>query len=419
MLLNARLMRLGGKPDLILLAIEDITARKAAEEVIRARAEELAQEHRRKDEFLAMLGHELRNPLSALIHGLDLLELEPEDSARRKQIRDMMIRQARRIAGQMDQLLDVARVTAGKEHVGRSAVDLAAVARAAVESVVTLIEAGKHELVMSVPSDGVAMVRGDFLRLTQVVENLVANAAKYTEPGGRIELKVEGEGKDACVRVRDNGIGMDGELLPHVFELFTQAPRTLEGAAGGLGLGLPLVQRVIQMHGGTVEAHSEGQGKGSEFVVTLPRLRERRSGRLHTPEGGGEQVPVNGAALRVLVVDDEQDAAAMLAELLAARGYQSRFAHDGPTALEAAQAFHPQVVLLDLGLPHMNGYEIARRLRQDHADGGLLLVALSGYQGDRQRLKDAGFNHHLLKPPDMKKLFEWLGEQAARAPRPV
>lgn len=413
--LNAHRMRRRNRQDLILLAIEDITEQRAAARITERRADELSQEHQRKDEFLAMLGHELRNPLSAVVHGLDLWGLSPDDPARLARIREMMTRQAQRIGSMLDELLDVARLTAGKIKLAQVPVDLAEAAQAAVEAVTPLIESRKHALLVSPTPAGTVMVQGDLGRLTQAVENLLSNAAKYTEEGGKIELLLESDEDIARVRVRDSGIGMEAALIPHIFELFTQDVRALDRAAGGLGLGLPLVNRLVEMHGGTVEASSPGRGRGSEFVISLPRIEKQRTEAAREPGTG----PENARAHRILVVDDERDSATMFAEILAIRGHQARAVHDGPTALEFARTFHPDVVLLDIGLPGMDGYEVARRLRDEHKDAKILLVALTGYQQDADRLRQAGFDRHLIKPPDMHKLSRWLAaweEDRCRAP---
>lgn len=406
MLVNARLMRVRERARFILLSIEDITERKAAEEAARLRADDLALEHRRKDEFLAMLGHELRNPLSALMHGLDLLELDADDAERRGEIHATMVRQAKRMSSMLDQLLDVARLTAGKVRIAQERLELADVVRGASEAVAPLIEAAQHELKVAIPSDEPMVVVGDFMRLVQVVENLLTNAAKYTEPGGRIELSVEPERERVRIRVRDTGIGMAPELLPHVFDLFTQEPRTLGRARGGLGLGLSLVKQVVELHGGTVEASSPGRSQGSEFVVTLPRQEGRPEVTHHDarPPASGTEVPPR----RILVIDNEVDAATMLTKILATHGHEVRMSTNGPEGLKIAETLDPDLVLLDLGLPNMDGYEVARRLRAQPGGQRRLLIAVTGYQEDPPRLAEAGFDHHLLKPPDSDTLFRWL-----------
>jgi two-component system CheB/CheR fusion protein len=413
MRLNARLMRWADRPPLVLIAIEDATERKAAQKLIEARADELSREHRRKDEFLAMLGHELRNPLSALIHGLDLLGLGAPDATRAEKTRAMMTRQARRMAGMLDELLDLARLNAGKITMAQRRVDLTEAVQAAIEGVTPLVEARKSRLRVSLPESRVA-VRGDLGRLTQVVENLLSNAVKYSEEGGEVELTLEADDQWARISVRDGGIGMDPELLPHIFELFVQDTRALDRAAGGLGLGLPLVKRVVEMHGGHVEASSPGRGQGSEFVVSLRRLSE-----LRTNEQVEEDAAKTSARVvtprRILVVDDEADAADSLAEVLTLYGHDARAVGDGPAALAEVRTFKPDVVLLDLGLPKMDGYEVAQRLRQEHGRDGITLVALTGYQKDTERLEQSGFDRHLIKPPDMQELLEWLGMSGRQA----
>ncbi len=407
MRVHARRMSRGDFPPYILLNIEDLTECKTVEEALKVRADELTRENERRNEFLAMLGHELRNPLSAMTHGLDLLALVREDAARLEEIRRMMARQARRLGSMLDQLLDVARVTSGKIQMAKVLVDLAEAVQAAVEAVTPLVEAHKHELAVSVPPGRGVIVQGDLARLTQVVENLLNNAAKYTEDGGKINLTIESDEDWVRLRVRDTGIGMDAELLPHIFELFTQGPRTLDRSAGGLGLGLPLVKRVVEMHGGSVEASSPGRGQGSAFVVTLPRMLETWS-RERT-EGADTGVrPGNAPSRRVLVVEDEEDTRTALAEFLVEVGHEAVAVRDGPAALETARSFHPDAVLLDLGLPKMDGYEVARQLREEHKGEKILIVAVSGYGSDADRLKQAGFDRHLIKPPNMQKLFAWL-----------
>lgn len=419
--LNARLMRRWGRPPLVLLAIEDVSEHKTAQQVIEDRAEDLAREHRRKDEFLAMLGHELRNPLSALLHGLDLLGLMPAEAARVEQVRQMMMRQAKRIGAMLDELLDIARLNAGKIEMARELVDVREAIQGALEAMTPLLELRKSKLRVALgEASGELLVRGDQGRLTQVVENLLSNAVKYSGEDAEIDLAVEADDDWVRIRVRDTGIGMDAELLPHIFELFVQDTRSLDRAAGGLGLGLPLVKRVVEMHGGRVEASSPGRGQGSEFVVMLPRASEHRaeerSERSLSSDGSGPR-------RRVLVVDDENDAAVTLKELLELYGHETEVVGDGPAALVMARTFHPDVVLLDLGLPRMDGYEVARRLREEHG-ARLRLMAITGYQRDTERLERAGFDHHVIKPPDIPKLLEWLrqngssGETAAPRPDP-
>jgi two-component system, chemotaxis family, CheB/CheR fusion protein len=409
MRLNAQVMARNGRPDLILVSIEDVTDLRQAEREAQSRAEELALDDRRKDEFLAMLGHELRNPLAALANGLDLMRL---GGGAPEQVRLMMERQTRRMTGMLDQLLDVARVISGKFELTRDAADLTEAASAAVDSVRPLLESCEHELTISLPPAGSVLVLGDAVRLAQVIENLLGNAAKYTENGGRIWLTLEATHDTTRLTVRDTGIGMEPAVLAHMFDLFTQAPVSLHRAKGGLGLGLALVRSLVQMHGGDVTASSAGPGKGTEVVVTLPRLR--RAQLTTTGEDQRESSPP--AARRILVVDDEVDAADALVELLNLQGHQARSVADGLTALAAAKQLAPDVVLLDLGLPVMNGYEVAPRLRELLGEH-VLLIALTGYQGDQARLQAAGFDGHLLKPTSLQKLYAMLAEaEVSRQP---
>ena len=406
MRLNADVMSSTSRPDLILVSIEDVTGLRKARMAAQSRAEDLAQDHRRKDEFLAMLGHELRNPLAALANGIELLEqaggpaIEP--------IRSMMARQAGRMTAMLDQLLDVARVISGKLELAREAADVSGAARAAVESVTPLLKAAGHELIVSLPPEGTVLVHGDSARLAQVTENLLANAVKYTDEGGRIWLTLEATDDTVEISVRDTGIGVEPDLLAHIFDLFTQAPSGLHRAKGGLGLGLPLVRNLVQMHGGSVEAFSAGAGRGTEVVVTLPRLRRGRRASPHK-EGQESEAAAPGAERRILVVDDEPDVAGALVELLGQKGHTARAVPDGASALAAVRTFDPELVLLDLGLPGMNGYEVAKELRET-LGRRVMLVALTGYQDDPARLGEAGFDAHLLKPTSLEKLFALVAE---------
>lgn len=376
---------------------------------------DLSDAYLRKYEFVAMLGHELRNPLSAVAHGLDLLGRTAHDPVRSEQLRLMMIRQTGRIGALLDQLLDIAWVSSGKVSVSRLRVDLAEVLRAAVETVGPIVEARRHDLVVDLPRDGTAFVRGDAGRLTQVFENLLANAATNTDEGGHVSLAVVLEESTVRIVVKDTGIGMSAELLPHVFEVFTQAPRSLDRGKGGLGLGLPLVRRLVELHLGKVLASSPGLGKGSEFSVTLPRLHPRRSKAAAPPAvAPAARRPVQSR--RILVVDDEADLAETLVDLLEEDGHQALVARNGPAALVALRTFAPDVVLLDLGLPGIDGYEVARRMRKAPGGKRLLLIAVTGYRSDGPQLKEAGFDRHLIKPPDMVKLAALLtrGEGGAK-----
>lgn len=381
----------------------DITDRKRAEDVLRQRGMELSESEARKNEFLAMLGHELRNPLSALVHGLELMGAVRNDAERSEELRRVMVRQTERIGTLLDQLLDIARVISGKVVLLKERFDLADAIRSGVEAARSQLEAQGHKLTLSLPSAQRALVMGDAARLTQVVENLLTNAIKYTAAGGQIDLTLEAEQNEVRFTVRDTGVGLSAEFAPHVFEMFTQAERSLDRAQGGLGLGLNLVCRLVEMHGGHVRATSAGLDKGSEFIVTLPRLIET----LPEVSREGERAPMEPKAIRsrrILVVDDEKDARGFLSDLLEIGGHMTCAVPDGPTALAAVKTFAPEVVLLDLGLPDMDGYEVARRLRDEHPEMKILLIALTGYQKDPVRLKQAGFDHHMVKPANVKAL---------------
>ena len=407
MRLNAQMMPRDGHSDLALVSIEDVTDLRKAEMEAESRADELALGDRRKNEFLAMLGHELRNPLAALTHGLDLMRRT--DGGPTGQVRTMMERQTRRVTTMLDQLLDVARVVSGKLELTREAADVEAAARAAIESVAPMIEAARHELTVELPPPGTVEVLGDVVRLAQVVENLLGNAAKYTEDGGRIWLTVKSTVDTVEISIRDTGIGMEPAVLARVFDLFSQAPGSLDRAKGGLGLGLPLVRSLIDMHGGKVEASSPGPGEGTEVVVSLPRLRRGRlATTVETPVAAPSTTP-----RRILVVDDEEDVARALVELLTLQGHEARAEPDGPRALAAAAELAPEVVVLDLGLVGMDGYELGRKLRE-RLGAGLLLVALTGFQDDKARLAEAGFDGHLLKPTPIETLYAMIAELDGR-----
>jgi two-component system CheB/CheR fusion protein len=383
----------------------EVVERQRLEKELQRRAEALAEADRRKDEFLAMLGHELRNPLAPIRNAVQVLRrLGPPDPNLRRTT-DLIDRQVQAMARLVDDLLDVSRITGGKIKLQREQVDLAAVVARGVETVRPLIDARGHALAVALPREPLR-VEADATRLAQVVSNLLHNAAKYTEEGGHIWLTVERRLGEAWVRVRDDGLGIPTELLPQVFDLFTQGDRSLARSEGGLGIGLTLVKKLVELHGGGVEAHSEGPGRGSEFVVRLPVLPRQAPVEVGAEPDGHTPVPPR----RVLVVDDNVDAAESLALLLRVERHEVRTAHDGPTALHVAEAFRPEVVLLDIGLPRMDGYEVARRLRGQAGFQKALLVALTGYgqDEDRRRAEEAGFDAYLVKPADPAALHELL-----------
>ncbi|MFO0847565.1 MAG: response regulator [Gemmataceae bacterium] len=379
----------------------------------RRTADALKEADRRKDEFLATLAHELRNPLAPLANGLQLMRLSqaPEVVAR---ARGMMERQLGHLVRLVDDLLDISRVTSGKVRLRPEAIDLRAAVEAAVETSRPQVEAGRHALEVRLP-DHPLPLHADPMRVSQVVANLLTNAAKYTPDGGRITVTADREGGRAVVRVADTGIGIPADMLPRVFDLFTQVGKHLDRAQGGLGIGLALVKRLVEMHGGEVTAESAGAGHGSTFTV---RLLLADPGQAEGG-GGGQEGSAAGAAprprgRRVLVVDDNTDAAESLAMLLGLSGHETAVAYDGPTAVAMARTYHPDVVFLDIGLPGMSGYEVARSLRADGCGPGTVLVALTGWgsDDDRRQSRAAGFDYHLTKPVDgtqLDALFAAIG----------
>jgi CheY-like chemotaxis protein len=363
---------------------------------------ELRVQARRKDEFLATLAHELRNPLAPVRNGLFLLErcTSLEGSAK---IREMMSRQVSHMVRLIDDLLDVSRITTGKVQLRPETVELRRVLDAALEVSRPLIDRAHHELAISISEDPPLLVRVDPTRIAQVVSNLLNNAAKYTPDGGRIELSAGLERGQVTIRVRDNGAGLAADTIPEIFELFTQVGKTLDRAQGGLGIGLALVKRLVEMHGGEVQAESAGPGQGSTFIVRLPLV----AAPAEDPQPPATRRTRSGSrSWRILVVDDNEDAAQTLGAVLAMSGHATRICHSGPAALKLAEAFAPEVVLLDIGLPEMDGYEVARRLRSSPAGSQLLLVAVTGWgsENDRKRTREAGFDEHLTKPIEFERL---------------
>ncbi len=349
--------------------------------------------NRAKDEFLAMLGHELRNPLAAVRNAAVAASLDP---ARRERALHIVRRGTDQLAQLIDDLIDVARITHGKITLRTQRLRFASIVERAVESTQQLVEDRAHHLSLSPAPDGLE-VEGDATRLEQVVVNLISNAAKYTAPGGRIEITVARDGRDAVLRVRDNGVGIAPEHLPHVFDLFAQADPGVARAHGGLGIGLTVVRQLVELHGGRVEARSDGPRKGAEFVVRLPVLPP---GVERTAAPASEERSAERGDRRVLVVEDNRDGAEALTMLLEMLGHRVRTVHDGATALDLARTSPPDVMLVDIGLPGIDGYEVARRVRQDARLQHILLVALTGYgqEEDRERTRTAGFDHHVTKP---------------------
>jgi CheY-like chemotaxis protein/two-component sensor histidine kinase len=369
---------------------------------------------RRKDEFLATLAHELRNPLAPIRNALQILKMPRVDAELIEQTRDMMERQVHHLVRLVDDLLDVSRVMRGKITLRREPVELSAIIARAVETAQPLIEIQRHALEISIPKESLPL-DADPVRLTQVVGNLLTNAAKYTDSKGRIWLTVNRDGEQAVLTIRDTGIGIAPDMLSHVFELFVQADQASSKAQGGLGIGLTLVKNLVEMHGGSVAASSRGPGTGSEFTVRLPLMSRKPV----TPEFKPVQAPVSPiSGHRLLVVDDNRDAAISLSMLLRLQGHEVRVAHNGPTALEVAKAFQPHVIFLDIGMPGMDGYEVARTVRKTPGIEKTVLAALTGWgqQEDRVRTADAGFNHHLVKPPDPKLIEKLLNDLKAAKP---
>jgi CheY-like chemotaxis protein len=387
----------------------DITDRMEMEEVLK-------DADRRKDEFLATLAHELRNPLAPIRNALHLMGRVEGDIRGVEADRAMAERQVAHLARLIDDLMDIARISRGKIELRKEAVDLAAVIQRAVESARSSLEERGHSLTVTLP-DAPVRLEADQTRLEQVFWNLLNNAAKYTDPAGQIRLTAERSGDEVVVRVRDTGIGIEPEMLSKVFEMFVQAGRRSDRSQGGLGIGLSLVKTLVEMHGGGIEAHSEGPGTGSEFVIRLPVLTgpaEERAGPEREAPRRPDQVR---PGLRLLVVDDNVDAARSLARLLTRlHGQDVRVAHDGPSALAEAEAFRPEIILLDIGLPGMDGYEVARRLRCLPEFARTFIVAMTGWgqEEDRRRSHEAGFDRHLVKPVDPEDFERLLAENGDR-----
>jgi signal transduction histidine kinase/DNA-binding response OmpR family regulator len=395
-----------GNPRGAVAAITDITALKRAEHEREALLARLQEADRRKDEFLATLAHELRNPLAPIRNSLHILRLTGNVDPAVGRVTEMIERQLNLMVRLVDDLMEVSRITRGKIELRKGLVTIAAIVRSAVETSGPLIEAAGHRLSLVLPPEPLT-VDGDFVRLSQVVSNLLNNAAKYTESSGEISVTVRRENGSVAIAVRDTGLGISAEMLPRVFDLFTQVDRTVARAQGGLGIGLTLVKSLTEMHGGSVEARSEGIGLGSEFVVRLP-LTEAHS-KLAEPIGA-ELASALGRR-RILVVDDNRDAATSLGKLLELLGVEVRVAFNGPDALAAIDEFRPAVVLLDIGMPGMDGYEVARRVRRRTEFRGTALVALTGWgqEEDRRRSREAGFDHHMTKPADLNALQVLIG----------
>ncbi len=382
-------------------SVLDITERKHMEDALK-------ENDRRKDEFLAMLAHELRNPLAPIRHAAEVLKVTTPGDPNQQWARGVIERQTQHITRLVDDLLDVSRIARGKITLRPERFAVASVIERAVEAIRPVAEGRRQSLSVALPSASLE-VEGDVTRLVQVLSNLLSNASKFNHDGGQISVTAAQEGTQVAIRVADDGIGIPAELMPRVFELFTQSDRSLDRSQGGLGIGLTLVRLLVDQHGGTVEARSDGPGRGSEFVVRLP-LAAADGTTTRAVAAAAVPAPAARPAKRVLVVEDNEDAAETLRMILALHGYEVEVAYDGPSAIEAAPRFQPQVMVCDIGLPNMNGYEVARQVRALPNVERPTLIALSGYgqEEDRRRGREAGFDYHLVKPVEPHALFALL-----------
>jgi PAS domain S-box-containing protein len=381
----------------------DVTDRKRTEELLQAQSEALKEIDRRKDEFLAMLSHELRNPLASISHAVQLLRMPGAPAEHAEWSKEVIDRQVKHLARIIDDLLDVSRIAHGKIVLRKERIDASAVIASAVDAVRPLIET-KQQLDVSF-TPGTLWCEADPTRLEQILINLLSNATHYTDAGGRIGLTARHEGEHVIFKVKDTGIGIPPEKLPEIFELFVQGDRSSARSEGGLGIGLTLVKRIAEMHGGSVTAFSPGPGKGSEFTVTLPAIPQ--------PPAAPSPVAVQGRGrrTRILIVDDNVDLVRGLARLLRLSGHDLRTAYNGPEAITEALAFRPEYILLDIGLPGMDGYQVATRLRAEGLSDAMI-IAISGYgqEEDRRRSREAGFNRHLVKPIDYNTLTTLISQ---------
>ena len=407
-----------GRVEAVAGSTRDITDRKHTEEMLRdaqarlaAQADALREADRRKDEFLAMLAHELRNPLASVSSAVTVLK-ESNDAENHAWAADVIGRQSAQLARLVDDLLDVSRITRGCIELRRELLDVARVIASAVEAVGPLMTERGHALAIKVPR-GVLWVEADSTRLEQIVLNLLTNAAKYTPPQGKITLQAREEkvpGKDTAdivITVQDNGIGIAPKQIPLMFELFAQGERSAARSEGGLGIGLTVVRALCELHGGSVDAFSEGPGTGTTFTIRLPGAPDPLA--VSVAQAPAAEIG-EGAGQRLLIVDDNRDTATGLGRLLDRRGYEVCLAHNGSEALEIARKLAPAIILLDIGLPGMDGYEVARRLRSEGSNTKALIVGISGYgqEEDRARSRAAGFDHHLVKPVDFQELRDIL-----------
>jgi len=407
MLLNARrLIRAADQTPLILLAIEDITERKRLEDELRQIAATMSEADRRKNEFLALLAHELRNPLAPIRSAVELMQVTGDPEAHSAAIR-IVERQVDQMVRLVDDLLDVSRISRGKIDLRRQRIDVAAIVKQAVEDTASLVKSLRHTLTITVPPEPVYL-NADRTRLIQVLGNLLNNACKFTVAGGQLSLTVEVVDEEAVISVRDNGIGIAATQLPTIFDMFIQADTSIERSVSGLGIGLALVKNMVELHGGTVEVSSAGLGHGTVFLVRMAIMDTIPMAPVAIP-ALDEAVPV--VPQRILVVDDNVDAAIMLERLLQLNGRQTRVAHNGIEAVDLAEQFRPHMILLDIGLPLLNGYEVCRRIRSEPWGKDMVIIALTGWgqEEDRKRSREAGFSAHYVKPLERAALKQVLG----------
>jgi len=371
---------------------------------------------RMQDEFLAMLAHELRNPLGPIRNAVEILERLDDGQPLPRPTLDMIRRQVQHMARLLDDLLDVSRLTQGKVTLQRRPTEVIEVIKQSIEATDDLMKERSQQLTLDLPASPLH-VDGDATRLAQVFTNLLQNASKYTQPGGSISVRAHRNGASVVIRFIDNGAGISTQALPHVFELFAQDERALARSQGGLGIGLTIVRRMVELHGGTVEVFSNGRGQGSEFAVTLPRLEHQDPAEI-APHGGNFLAPVPA---HILLIEDNVDAGEVLADLLRLSGHEVAIALDGQAGLDLFDRFNPRVVLCDIGLPGLNGYEVAIRMRERQSTKRTVLVALTGYGSteDRQRAIAAGFDHHVVKPVDPDALLQIIDSAMAAEDRPT
>lgn len=400
--------QLGGDPLRIIGTVADITGSKNREEELRRLAANLSEADRRKTEFLAILAHELRNPLAPIRHGLQLISTQAGNSETLTKVRDMLDRQVNQMARLVNDLLDVARITSGKVELRKQRAEIGHLINVAVETSMPLIEASKHRLSITIPDESMP-VYVDPERISQVISNLLNNAAKYTPAGGSIALNVSHDESEVVVSVTDNGVGIAPQSIGNVFDLFRQVGQDFERSQGGLGIGLSLVRQLVELHGGTVSASSPGEGGGSSFMIRLAMIDV-----LAAPLLQDENLPevVGPTNLRILIADDNIDAAEIFSLLLEVSGHITKIAHNGHAALKLARELHPDVVFLDIGMPGMNGYEVCKAIRNIPSLADITLVALTGWGSEQDRVlsREAGFNHHFIKPVDMTVIETLLSE---------